>query len=49
MVRASHWLERLTGHQKFAGSISVLGSEIVFLGYEHHKRLSAFQNTSVVA
>ena len=25
------WLERLTGHQRVAGSISVWGSEILFL------------------
>ena len=30
-VLVAQWLERLTGHQKVAGSISVWGSEIVFL------------------
>ena len=38
------WLERLTGHQKVAGSIPVWGSEIVFLRIELDERSSLIQD-----
>ena len=39
-VLVPHWLERLAGHQKVAGSIPVWGSEIVFLRIELDDRSS---------
>ena len=45
---AAQWLERLTGHQKVAGSIPVWGSEIVFLRTELDERSSVIpKDTSV--
>ena len=37
-VMVAQWLERLSGHQNVAGSMSVWGSEIVFLRTELDER-----------
>ena len=42
----AQWLERVTGHQKVAGSIPVWGSEIVFLRIEHDERSTIIQDIS---
>ena len=44
----AQWLERLTGHQKVAGSISVWSSEIVFLMIELDERSSIISKVFVL-